>query len=222
MLPCVLVSVGCADDVPVEVPVGPLTFAVDVASIAVPAPLRNQGSIASVPCSASVPCPMTAPFTLRCVGGVCDPDPVPIELGVMDPIDLGAWSSALATVGTNVRQITVARAQWQAVAMGLRTPVGPIELYWGPESASGIAADGVRRLGTVPTLAFDATGNAGGDVDLDAAGNRALSEYFLRVSRRFRVFARTVVELTPGAPLPAGRASIQLRFVVRAETRLLP
>ena len=34
-------------------------------------------------------------------------------------------------------------------------------------------------------------------------------------------FARAAVDLAPGAPLPAGRASIQLRLTVRAETRLL-
>lgn len=213
---------GCADEVPVEVPVGPLTFAVDVASIVVPPALRHEGAIGRVACSTGARCPMASPLTLRCVEGVCDPDPVPIELGVMEPIDLGAWSSVFASVSSNVRQITVSRAQWQAVAMGLRTPVGPIELYWGPESASGIMADGVRRLGTVPRLMFDASGGASGDVELDAAGNGALSEYFLRVSRRFRVFVRTSVELSPGAPLPAGRASIQLRLIVRAETRLLP
>lgn len=221
LLPLLLAAGACADDVPVEIPVGPLTFAVDVSSINVPAPLRQNGSVARVPCSASSPCPAAAPLTLRCVAGACDPAPVVIELGVMDPIDLGAWSSVFSTVASNVSKITVARAQWQAAAMGLRAPVGPVELYWGPESATGAAADGVRHLGTVPALAFDTQGNAAGEVGLDAAGNAALSDHLLRASRRFRVFARAAVDLAPGAPLPAGRASIQLRLTVRAETRLL-
>lgn len=212
---------ACADDVPVEVPVGPLTFAVDVASLTLPANLRQNGLVARVPCSAAVRCPAVAPLTLRCVANTCDPDPIAIDLAVMDPIDLGAWSTVFSAVSGNVSKVTVARAQWQAAAMGLRTPVGPIELYWGPESATGIAADGARRLGTVPTLAFDAAGNAAGEVLLDAAGNAALSDHFLRVSRRFRVFARASVDLAPGGALPAGRASIQLRLTVRAETRLL-
>ena len=122
----------------------------------------------------------------------------------------------------SVSRITVARAQWQAAAMGLRNPVGPIEIYWGPESATGPAGDGARRLGTVPAITFDAQGNAAGEVALDPQGNATLSEHLLRASRRFRVFARAAVDLAPGAPLPAGRASIQLRLSVRAETRLLP
>jgi hypothetical protein len=212
---------ACADDVPIEVPVGPLGFVVDVSPIAVPATFQQNGRIARAACSASVRCPTAAPLTLRCVAGACDPDPIPIDLGVMAAIDLGAYSSVLAAVSSNVSQVTVSRAAWQAAAMGLRVPVGPIELFWGPESATGIAADGVRRLGTVPVLAFDAQGAAAGDVALDAAGNAALSDHFLRVSRRFRLFARALVDLTPGGEVPAGRASIQLRLTVRAETRLL-
>lgn len=218
-----LAVAACADDVPIEVPVGPLGFVVDVSPITIPASFQQNGRVARAACSASARCPSLgagAP-TLRCVAGACDPDPVTIDLGVMDAIDLGAWSSVFSAVSGNVSQITVSRAQWQAAAMGLRVAVGPVELFWGPESATGIAADGVRRLGALPVLAFDAQGNAAGEVSLDAAGNAALSEHFLRVSRRFRVFARALVDLSPGGPVPAGRASIQLRLTVRAETRLL-
>ncbi len=208
---------------PIEVPVGPIGFVVDVSPIAIPATFQQNGRVARVACSASARCPALgagAP-ALRCVAGACDPDPVPIDLGVAAAVDLGAYSSVFAAVSGNVSQVTVTRAAWQAAAMGLRVPVGPIELFWGPESATGIPADGVRRLGAVPALTFDAQGAAAGDVALDAAGNAALSNHFLHVSRRFRLFARAVVDLTPGGPLPAGRASIQLRLTVRAETRLL-
>lgn len=212
---------ACADDVPIEVPVGPIGFVVDVSPIAIPATFQQNGRVARVACSASARCPALGAPALRCVAGACDPDPVPIDLAVMTAIDLGAYSSVFAAVSGNVSQVTVTRAAWQAAAMGLRVPVGPVDLFWGPESATGIAADGVRRLGAVAALTFDAQGAAAGDVALDAAGNAALSEHFLRVSRRFRLFARAVVDLTPGGPLPAGRASIQLRLTVRAETRLL-
>lgn len=222
LLPLALALAGCSDEVPIEVPVGPLTFTVDVSSINVPAALRESGSVARLACGPTAACPAAAPFTLRCVSGACDPDPVAIELGVMDPIDLGAWSTAFNAVGSNVSQITVARAQWQAAAMGLRNPVGPVEIFWGTESATGPTADGARRLGTVPAITFDAQGNAAGEVALDPMGNATLSTHLLRTSRRFRVFARAAVDLAPGAPLPAGRASIQLRLSVRAETRLLP
>jgi len=216
-------AAACADDVPIEVPVGPIGFVVDVSPIAIPATFQQNGRVARVACSASARCPALgagAP-ALRCVAGACDPDPVPIDLGVTAAVDLGAYSSVFAAVSGNVSQVTVTRAAWQAAAMGLRIPVGTIELFWGPESATGIPADGVRRLGAVPALTFDAQGAAAGDVALDAAGNAALSNHFLHVSRRFRLFARAVVDLTPGGPLPAGRASIQLRLTVRAETRLL-
>ena len=113
-----------------------------------------------------------------------------------------------ARIISRVMAISLSSMSWQASAAGLRVPVGPIEVYWGPEAASGITSDGVRRLGTFPVIRFDAAGSARGDVALDAAGNAALSGHLLSVSRRFRFFARATVDLSPGAPLPAGRASM--------------
>ena len=215
---------ACSDDVPLDLSVGPVGFDVDASRITLPATLQSSGTVARVPCSSALPCPNLgagAP-TLQCVASACDPGPFAFDLGVMNAIDLSAYSSVVATLSDNVRQITITQMSWQAAAMGLRVPVGPVEVYWGPESASGIASDGVRRLGRIPTLAFSAAGTASGNVELDAAGNAALSTHFLHTSRRFRLFARATVDLAPGGPLPAGRASIQVRMNVRVETRVLP
>lgn len=215
---------GCSDDVPLDLAVGPVGFEVDASRITLPTALQSSGAVARVPCSAALACPNLGAGSpsLQCVSGACDPAPFAFDLGVMNAIDLSAYSSVLTTLGDNVRQIAITQMSWQAAAMGLRVPVGPVEVYWGPESASGIASDGVRRLGRIPTLAFSATGTAAGNVELDAAGNAALSDHFLHTSRRFRLFARATVDLSPGGPLPAGRASIQVRMNVRVETRVLP
>lgn len=223
LAPLSLLAAGCSGGVPIDVAVGPVGFDVDTARIAIPAMYQSSGSFARLACGASARCPSlgTGAPALRCASGVCDPDPFTFDLGVMNAIDLGAYSPQLAAVSGNVDSITVTQMSWQAAAAGLRVTVGPVDLFWGPESASGVGSDGVRHLGRLPVLQFPASGTASGDVALDADGNAALSEHLLRVSRRFRVFARAAVDLRPGGPLPAGRASIQVRMTVRAETRLL-
>ncbi len=213
---------ACSGGVPIDFSVGPLSFDVDASRIVVPASLQASGVVARVPCGAAAPCPAPATgLTLRCVDGSCDPDPVTMDLALSSVIDLSTYSSELASLGNDLSAISLSSMSWQASAAGLRVPVGPIEVYWGPEAASGITSDGVRRLGTFPVIRFDAAGSARGDVALDAAGNAALSGHLLSVSRRFRFFARATVDLSPGAPLPAGRASIQVRLRVHAESKLL-
>jgi hypothetical protein len=213
--------VACSGGVPIDVTVGPLGFDVDVSRFAVPPALQSSGTIARVPCSATAACPPAPGLTLRCVSGACDPDPVTADLGISSVVDLSTYSSELGTLGSNLSTVSVTAMSWQASAAGLRVPVGPIDVFWGPESASGITSDGVRRLGTLPVIRFDAAGMASGDVALDAAGGEALSNHLLNTSRRFRFFARATVDLSPGGALPAGRASIQVRMRVHAESRLL-
>ena len=214
-----IVLAGCSGDVPIDVNVGPLSFDVDVSRIAVPAALQASGSIARVPCAAASTCPSTPGLALRCAAGSCDPDPVTIDLSSV--VDLSTYSSELGTLGDNLSSIGVSAMSWQATAAGLRIPVGPIDVYWGPEAASGVGSDGVRKLGTIPVIRFDGVNTAHGDIALDAAGNAALSNHLLNVSRRFRFFARASVDLVPGGALPAGRASMQVRMRVHAESTLL-
>lgn len=213
---------ACSGGVPIDFSVGPLGFDVDASRIVVPASLQTSGTIARAACSATTACPTTTSgLTLRCVNGTCDPDPVTIDLALSNVIDLTTYSTELASLGGDLSAISLSSMAWQASAVGLRVPIGPIEVYWGPETASGLSSDGVRRLGSVPVIRFDAAGNASGDVALDAAGNAALSTHLLSVSRRFRFFARATVDLSPGGPLPAGRASVQVRMRVHAESKLL-
>ncbi len=214
---------GCSGGVPIDVGVGPLGFDVDASRITVPAGFQSSGTLARVPCGAGAQCPSLAPsgLTLQCVGGACDPAPYTFDLGIMNVVDLTAYSSELGTIGSNLQSVTIAQMSWQASAAGLRVPVGPIEVFWGPESSTGIGSDGVRRLGRIPVIQFTPAGAASGDVELDAAGNAALSSHLLNTSRRFRLFARATIDLVAGGALPAGRASIQVRMRVHAETRLL-
>jgi hypothetical protein len=213
---------ACSGAVPIDVSVGPFALDVDASRIVVPANLQASGTFARVACSPSSACPPSpAELTLRCVGGACDPEPVAIDLALSSVIDLSSWSAELDAVSHNLSLVSIASMSWQATAAGLRVPVGPIEVFWGPESASGISSDGVRRLGNVPVIRFDASGIANGDVALDAAGNAALSNHLLSISRRFRVFARASIDLSPGGALPAGRASLQVRMRVHAESRIL-
>jgi hypothetical protein len=214
----VVALLGCTDGVPVDVNVGPVSFDVDVARISLPANLQGSGVVARVPCLPGNQClslGVGAPV-LRCIAGACDPDPVAIDLAAMNAIDLGTYSAQLGVLGDAIRTISVTEMTWQVVATGLRVPVASVEIFWGPETASGISSDGVRRLGRIPTIA----GSSSGSVALDMAGNAGLSSHLLRVSRRFRLFTRAAVDLSPGGPLPAGRASIQVRMRVRAETGL--
>ncbi len=214
---------ACSDEVPLEFSVGPVGFVVDASRISLPANLQTSGRVARIPCTTQAMCPPLGASlpTLRCAAGACDPAPYAFDLGVMDAVDLGTYSPQLSVVASNIQSITVTQMSWQAAAMGLTVPVGPVDLYWGPESATGIGDGGVRLLGRVASLAFSSAGTASGDVALDAGGNAAFSDHVLRVSRRFRIFARATVDLAPGGALPAGRATLQLRMSVRASTRLL-
>lgn len=215
---------ACSGSIPIDVTVGPVGFSVDASRIAIPASFQSSGLIARVPCASTAQCPSlgaSAP-TLACVGGACDPAPFTFDLGLMSVVDLAAYSSRLGVVGDGVQSITITRMTWEAAAAGLRGAVGPVDVYWGPETATGISSDGVQRLARIATLQFSSTGTASGDAQVDAAGNTGLSNHLLRVSRRFRFFARASVDLSPGGPLPAGRATIDVRMRLRAETNPLP
>lgn len=211
--------VGCSGGVPIDVSVGPLSFDVDVSRIAVPPSLQSSGAITRIACSVSSMCPSAPGLALQCVAGACDPDPIAFDLSSV--VDLSTYSSELSTVGANLSSIYVSAMSWQGSTTGLRVPVGPIEVFWGPEAASGVGSDGVRKLGTIPVIRVDASGMSSGEIALDAAGNAALSNHLLNVSRRFRFFARALVDLAPGGALPAGRASLQVRMRVHAESMLL-
>ncbi|MBL8602925.1 MAG: hypothetical protein JNK72_13455 [Myxococcales bacterium] len=209
---------GCGGEVPVEVDAGPFTFEVDGNRIALPTAWRNGGTVASPACAAASDCPALGPDApaVRCDAGRCVAEPFRFELATPGVIDLTSYAPSLSALGNVLDSVTVTAIRYDARATAASFAAGPVELFWGPESASSLRSDGVQALGTVPDLRFQAGQSTRGAVAVDPRGSAALGQYILQNSRRFRVFARAAVRVAPGAPVPSGQASIAVTVSLRA------
>lgn len=218
-----LAALGCSNVLSFDVNVGPFGFDVDASRAVLPPAWQQSSRVATVSCASS-PCPaLTMPGApiVRCVSGVCDPDPFVFDLSLPSVIDATAYSAQLSALGNQFTRISVARLSWHAIASGLNAPLGATTLFWGPESATAPNAPGVHALGVIPAVRFAPDGTAAGDLSLDPVGAEALSSHLLHASRRFRLFARPSIDLAPGAALPAGRASISVVIGLRVEGQLI-
>lgn len=201
----------------------PFDYEVSANRAEVPEALRDgaSGTVRRVPCSDDGACPQLASGepAVRCVEGACDPEPFVFVLST-DVIDLD-MTPAVQRYGGRVTGIELVDARFVASANGLRNPVGPTELFWGPASAVSIDAQGVHPIGTIPQIALGEAPTVEDAVALDAAGAAALSDHLVGVSRRFRLFARPRIDVAPAGPLPTGSIRLQVRMVVHVRGQLV-
>jgi hypothetical protein len=196
---------------------GPLEVSFSTASLALPVGLREGATLRSIPCGAApLPaCPTidgADQVVLECVAGVCDPAPKTIVTPLGDVVDLDTSSGDLEGLLSTIDRIEVTRIDATVRANTLTVPTAPVDVYWGPEGATGI--DESRHLAVIPAIAAGAT--TIGPVVLDPAGVEGLSDHLVGVSRRVRFFGRTRVDLVPGGPFPEGALDMEVLVAVRA------
>jgi hypothetical protein len=217
-----LVSIltGCNNTVVVELPSGDQTFDISAAALGLPPELRDgtSGTIASIDCSVTGICPGTPDVTVTCTAGVCNPDPLTIALPVGDVVDFQAILAEASTLVRIVDEIQIARASYRVSPNGLTFDTPGTEILWGPETAVSVAD--ATLLGTLPGIPAMAT-VPDGEMTIDAAGAAALSDHILTGSGRVRFFARTQVDLEPGAPFPDGMATATVSLRIRAIGRII-
>lgn len=214
----VALASGCNNTVVVQLMSGPQSFEVTTSSLDIPAELQSGATIASIPCPTGT-CPSSDTLPLACVAGVCDPEPRTVSAPVGDVVDFDVLLREASTILRFVDGIEVTRVQYSASPNSLNVDVPDIEIFFGPDTAAGIDAPGVFRLGVIPGLPAGTARE--GDMVIDADGSAALSDHVLNVSRRVRFFARTQIDLDPGDPVPSGGASITVNLTVRAFGRII-
>lgn len=222
----VLSIAGCNNTASVTFHTGPVGFEVSAADFGLPPELRDDSTtpptVLSIACGPMGMCPSssTAGAAITCESGVCNPAPFTITGPVGDVVDFDALSSDLHTLFTRVDHIDVGDVSYTVTQNTLTVDMPPIQIYWGPEGAiDAVPAMGVMRLGTIPATAAWSTPS--GQMQIDPAGEQALSDYLVNVSRRVRFFAGTKVDLAPGQPFPDGNLQATVNMTVTAEGQIV-
>lgn len=210
--------IGCDGtvDVTVQTPPDALRFEVSDQDILLPDELRGGLEIASLPCGDTQLCPpMFGELSFACVDAVCDPEPMQIVLPVGDVIDFEQLSSELRDIVGNIEAIEVDFVRYNVTQFDLNVPLEPVELAWGPADATGFTP------GTFPFGRMERWMLGNNDVDLNAQGVAALSDFLVHTSRQIRIFARTSVDLDPGQMLPQGAVVTDLQLSITVTGRIL-
>lgn len=216
-------SLGCTTIL--DVSLGPYTYDVSSDHVTVPAQLQDTSTntVRTIPCMTDMDCPPLGagqPAVHCNAASACDPDPYVFELSTMS-INL-AQNATVARYGDHVTSIAITSAQFDATNRGLSLPVGPTEIFWGPESAVDTTSAGVQHFGTLGVVDVPAGSTLQNqDIALDPAGNQGLSDHLLHVSRVIRLFARPSVDLAPGSPLPTGSLRLDITIQVHIEGQLV-
>jgi hypothetical protein len=210
-------ALGCDGTISVTFATGPQELEVSADGL-LPLELQDDasGTIAMVECGPMGMCPPTDRVTLTCEAGFCDPAPKTLAAPVGEVVDVDDLLAETREVGLRVvDSYDVEEVSYDVQLNTLSVPTTEIEVFWGPEAATAIDESlGVRRFGTVPAIAAGQTRS--GQVIIDPEGEAALSEYLVEGGARIRFFARTVVDLDPGDPFPAGRVRVAVNVRVRA------
>lgn len=217
---CLLLVAACeTPTAAVNFRTGPRPFAVRASQFTLPEELRDGTQIREIPCGPMGSCPSSDTVTISCDAGMCDPAPTTVSFPVGDVIDFDDLSSELEELFSVIDSIRITDVVYDVEMNTLTVPLGDLEVFWGPEGATGVDSPRVTLLGTVPPLPVGAADS--GDVALDSGGNEALSDYLVGTSRRIRLFGRTVVDLEPGGPFPAGELAVSVDISVRASGRVI-
>lgn len=188
-----------------------------------PEELREEGPsgprIRDLPCGPMGMCPSSPSVAILCEGGRCDPEAQTVSVPVGDVVDFDDIASSLDEGFGNIDSIEILDVDYQVSSNTLSVATGDVEIFWGPPGSVGIADPGVQRLGRVPPIAAEMTGE--GTVVLDAEGAAALTRHFEEVGHSYQFFASTVVDLEPAGAFPEGTLQVAVRLRVRISGSLL-
>jgi hypothetical protein len=217
-------ALACNGTVSVTFFTGPQEFEVSVDELAPPEELRDPSNdtIRSVPCGPEGMCPPSDDVVvLTCESNVCDPAAQTIEVPIGGVIDVDALLADTREIGVSrVESYSFDEVRYEISLNTLTMPVGPVAVYWGPESATGIdSALGVMPFGTLPTI--EAGQMPQGTMDLDAAGSAALGDYLVGGGARIRFFAETMADLDPGEPFPGSSVRGSVNLTITAVSRVI-
>ncbi|MCC6875550.1 MAG: hypothetical protein IT378_14685 [Sandaracinaceae bacterium] len=194
---------ACDGTVSVTFMTGRQDLELSTGALALPTELRDGDRVASVSCGPSGVCPPSDLVTLSCEAGTCDPAPKTLAYPIAGVFDVDAVAPELDSIASRVVSYDIEELQYDVLLNTLTVGTGPVEIFWGPEAAVAIdESQGVVLLGTMPAIRASETSR--GEVAIDPQGMLALSDHLVSRSRRFRLFARTVVDLDPGDPFPEG------------------
>lgn len=217
-----LALAACDGTISVTFVTGPQMFAVSTSQLSLPAELNDgSGHIASVPCGPMGMCPPSDSVTLTCQSNACDPAPTTISGPVGDVIDVQTLLADSREVGVRrIESYSVDEVEYEVTLNTLTFDVGAVEIYWGPEAATAIdPALGVHHFGTVPAVSAGNTPRA--ELQIDADGAAALSDYLVNTASRVRFFAQTTVDLAPGDPYPQGSLQVTVNVTMTAVGRVI-
>ncbi len=222
VLSALLVLAGCDGTISVTFATGPQMFELSTAQLMLPSALDDgSGHIASVPCGPMGMCPPSDTVTLTCASNVCDPAPTTISGPVGSVIDVQSLLASTREVGIRgIESYSIDEVQYDVTLNTLTFDVGAVDIYWGPEAATAIDPSlGVHHFGTMPPVPAGTTPSA--QLDLDADGMAALSDYLVNTAQRVRFFAETTVDLAPGDPTPQGTLDVNVNVTMTAVGRVI-
>lgn len=213
---------ACSPRAVVDVGIGPYDYTVDSAQWMIPPELQSAMlSVPRIPCNADPDCPqLGASFpAIHCVSNACTPDPfaVVIPSPVFDLND----NAQVRQYGDHFTSIQVTTTYYHITPRDFRISVGPTDVYWGPEAATGLDSEGVTHFGTIPVVTLDGSTVVDGEIAIDADGSTALSNYLVNTSRRVKLFVQPRITLAPGTMLPTGSVVLQAALIVRVEGQLV-
>ena len=229
LLPVSLMLAGCA--VPGSVTLVSSAHAtISASDLELPTSLRDDSTmparLQSVPCGSASPamptCPdlgASAPTTLECSSAnVCDPAPATVEAPVPDVVDIDMASGDLHSVLSVIDSIEIQSIHVSLSDETLTFDVAPIDVYWGSEGAT--TAPLGNHLAQLPGIPAGTSTGDFADADVDSAGSASLSDYLVHTSHRVRLFARTTVDIAPGALFPAGSLGVDVIVTLVARGRV--
>ena len=206
---------ACGQDASVNFRTGELLVAVRAGDFMVPDSLRDDQSIGAV--VQSISCAMCSDITLptSCVGGFCDPDPIPVSVPLGSTIDFESLRGDFELPIGRIDEIRLRGGSWQVLSNTLTVDLRGAELWWSPEgTASGLTLLG--RFGDVPA------GSApSGEITLDSAGETSLAAYLADTSSRAQFFVSVTVDVDPGQPFPEGDLDLSVVLDLTATGPLL-
>ncbi|MCC7539168.1 MAG: hypothetical protein IT379_23300 [Deltaproteobacteria bacterium] len=215
--------VACDGTLSFDVSAGPKSFDIGTEGLGIPAELRTpEAQVASLPCGdGAFVCPSVATFSIECVGGVCDPGPIPVAVEIGDGFDLEQYTTKLGDIADRIESVTFNSVSYAVESNTLNTDLPLITVYWGPMSAAFIDESmGVMPLGSIEPIAAGSTPS--GQILLDDFGQQALSDHIVAVDRQLRLFARAPIDIDPGDRFPEGavRMSVTMSLHIVGETKL--
>lgn len=184
-------------------------------------------SLPAIACTDDQICCTTAQLAgIDCAMVTCDAASATCALTVTvetppQSIDLRDEVPELSKLGNNqsLIDVTVSRITYDVTANTLNVDLPAVEIYVAPQGAMSTADPSASKFGTIPSTPAGNT-IAGGNVDLDPAGQSAFVGFAHDYGTPFVFIARTTVIVPGGTPLPMGAIDIDIRGQLSAKPSL--